>query len=264
MKKTFYLLPLIAICLLNSCIEQAYLSPFNANSNPYHAIPLQSDSIRGATYISSVFTIGAANQDWLDNVFAFRLGLHRSHTFGNFHLYYGGNVAAGIYNISSSNFDDLTMNGAQVNQYAGSKFFGGYGFNGGFNVLLPIHNGGEWRVIGLEGSAQNEFGDYMNFRKNLSDSVASIITKNNWTGTVGVTSEIITKRRSGTEFGYKLGIGTGLNTLKNYYSHYTEVPIYVSNTLHFTKDNFTAFWQINLGSYAGSFQMGINYRFGKK
>jgi len=192
------------------------------------------------------------------------MGLHRSNTFGNFHLYYGGNVSGGIYNVSSSNFDELTMNGAPINQYSGSKFFGGYGFNGGFNVLVPLSNGGEWRVIGMEGSAQNEFGEYLNFRKSISDSIASIVNKNSWTGTVGVTSEIIAKRRSGAAFGYKLGIGVGLNTIRNYYSHYTESPVYVSNTLHFTKDNITAFWQINLGSYAGSFQMGINYRLGKK
>ena len=265
MTKNLHLLLFIVFIFFSSCVQHAYyLSAFTSNSNPYHAIPLQSDSIKGATYINSSVAIGGANSNWRDNIVSFRAGLHRSNTFGNFHLYYGGNVAIGSYNVASYSNGEFSggMDAPTINRNAGSKFFGGYGFNGGFNALVPLRSGGEWRVIGLEGSAQNEFGDYLNFRKNLPDSAANIDNRNKWTGTIGITTEIISRRRSGSTFGYKLGIGLGLITIRNNANYTVNPPAYVSNTLHFGRDNWIAFGQLNFGTYTGNFQFGVNYRLG--
>ncbi|PWT77337.1 MAG: hypothetical protein C5B59_04350 [Bacteroidetes bacterium] len=245
------------------CLEHAYyLSSSNANSNPYHAAPLQSDSVKSATYLDALFTIGSANQDWSDNLFAVRMGVHRAHTLGNFHLFYGANGSVGSYNISSSYY--YSQNGNLIQpENRGSKLFAGYGFNGGCNALIPINGGGEWRVFGLEGSAQNEFGDYYNFRKNFPDSISGIVSRSHWTGTIGMTSEIIARSRRGTAFGYKFSLGTNVDSYYNSYTLSRERPFYVSNTVHFTKGNVTAFWQLNFGSYAGNFQFGMNYKLGR-
>jgi hypothetical protein len=262
MLKKLLLLLSPVILLLDGCIEQSYYqSPFAANSNPYHAIPLQSDSVTGATYVNTSVTLGSANNDWRDNIISFRAGIHRANTFGNFHLFYGANATVGSYNVSSSN---TYIQPYTTNYGGGSKFFGGYGFNGGFNALVPMRNGGEWRVIGLEGSAQNEFGDYLNFRKKLPDSAVEVNYKNPWSGTVGITTEIISRRRSGATFGYKLGIGVGVYSLRNYTNNVTYTPTYVSNTLHFGRDNWLAFFQLNFGTYSGNFQFGVNYKIGGK
>jgi hypothetical protein len=261
------ILLLVTIVLFSSCVEHAYyLSPFTANSNPYHAIPLASDSVRGATYINTSVNVGGANYNWRDNIIAFRAGLHRSNTFGNFHLYYGGNVAIGSYNVASYQNGEygVGMDPNTINRNAGSKFFGGYGFNGGFNALVPLRSGGEWRVIGLEGSAQNEFGNYLDFRNKLPDSAANVDNREHWTGTVGITTEIISRRRSGSTFGYKLGIGMGLNAIRNNANYTINPPTYISNTLHFGRDNWLAFCQVNFGTYTGSFQFGVNYKIGAR
>ncbi|MBS1597775.1 MAG: hypothetical protein JST75_06095 [Bacteroidetes bacterium] len=263
MKKLLLLFP--TVILLASCSEYSYFqSPFTSTANPYHAVPLQSDSLSGATYVNVSATVGSANVDWQDVVASFRASIHRANTFGNFHLHYGANVAVGTYTVSTSDFYD--PNYTNTNHFvAGSKFFGGYGFNGGFSTLVPMKNGGEWRVIGLEGSAQNEFGDYLRFRKNLPDSSSTVNYKNSWMGTIGVTTEVISKRRkSGATFGYKLGIGVGLSSIKNYSNYTTYNPIYISNTIHFGKDNWLAFCQLNFGNYTGNFQFGVNYRIGAK
>ena len=263
MKNTSCLLLFACIVLFSRCVDHAYfLSAFNANSNPYHAIPLQSDSVKGATYVSGDLTIGGANENLRDNIIAFRGSIHRANTFGNFHLYYGANASIGSYNVSNT-FDE-SSNYSYTLQ-TGGKLFGGYGFNGGFNALIPLRNGGEWRVIGVEGSAQREFGDYLDFRKNVPDSAVSVVYKNDWVQTIGITTEFVAKRRSGATIGYKLGIGTGLNNLKYTYQNTSrQPPVYVSNTLHFGRDNWIAFMQVNFGTYAANFQFGVNYKLGKK
>jgi len=262
MKKLPLLLCPIAL-LFASCAEYNYYqSPFTSNSNPYHAIPLQSDSISGATYINTSVTVGSANYSWKDVLIGFRTAVHRANTFGNFHLYYGANVAVGSYNVSTDIYTDPNTSNATL--HGGGRYYGGYGFNGGFNALVPLRNGGEWRVIGLEGSAQREFGDYLNFRRKIPDSAVGVNYKDDWMGTVGITTEIIARRRSGATFGYKLGIGMGISSTRNYATYSTYTPTYVSNTLSFGRDNWLAFCQINLGTYTGNFQFGVNYRIGAR
>lgn len=252
------------VVLCGSCTEQAYyLSSFNANTNPYHALPLVSDSVKSATYLDALFTAGLANQEFTDNILAVRAGLHRAHTLGNVHLFYGANASIGEYYVSSIVTNTTIYGNPYHPQYSGSKTFGGYGFNGGFNAAIPLRNGGEWRVFGLEGSIQNEFGEYFEFRKNIPDSLGNLISRNRWTGTIGITTEIISRHRGNSSFGYKFSLGANLNSYRNSYSYYNVRPIYVSNTIHFTKNNVTAFWQLNFGTYAGNFQFGINYKLGR-
>jgi hypothetical protein len=100
--KTVGLLLLLQINLVIGCLpatEVYYLSPSNANSNPYHAIPFKKDSVKKASYINALFTAGSANEDG-DNEYSFRINFHRSHNFGNFQAYYGLNGSIGRYSIA--------------------------------------------------------------------------------------------------------------------------------------------------------------------
>lgn len=270
--KTNHVLLLAAILFsFSSCIESAhFLSPSNAASNPYHAIPLQSDSIKGANYFSGLVTLGGANDAWVDNIYAFQARAHRANNFGNLQAYYGANLNIGTYHIAENyNYHNSYYDTSHYHIYAANKFFGWYGFNGGINVVAPIRHSGEWRVIGVETSIQKEFGSYYGFRKDLADSAADNIFRKNVTGTVGIFTNIIGKTRHGAEIGYKMGFGFMLNPENNYthvYDQNTVNPItYFSNTFHFTKEKVTGFVQINLSnSYAGNVQFGVNYRLGKR
>ncbi|HLK29955.1 MAG TPA: hypothetical protein VKT28_15350 [Puia sp.] len=264
MKKNITLFLFPAIFLFGSCVESSYLfSPNNATSIPYHAIPLQSDSLKGANYVSSTFTLGGANQAWRDGVYAFQGRIHRSNNFSSFQSYYGANLTLGDYHVAQYNY-------SSVDYYPSNNFFGSYGFNGGINAVMPTRHGGEWRVIGIETSVQKEFGSYYNFRKNLPDSSADIIFRKNVTGTLGIFTNIIAKSRRGSQFGYKMSLGFMLNPesdYTHYYDRHTLVnpTIYFSHTIHFTKEKVTGFVQFNFSNnYAGNVQFGINYRLGKK
>jgi hypothetical protein len=240
-------------------------------SDPYHAIPLKSDSAKGATYISGVFTGGGANSDWRDAVYAFQGSIHRSNNFGNFQAYYGANLSLGCYHVKEySRYDYYYPNDSLYNNVPASyNYFGMYGFNGGINTVIPFSNGGgEWRAIGIEASLQKEFGNYYNFRKNLPDSSADIIFRKNVTGTVGICTDIVTKSRRGIEFGYKAAFGFMLNPQSDYVHVYNANELspvtYFSQTLHLTRDNITGFIQLNFSNnYAGNMQFGINYMLGR-
>ncbi len=269
------LLFLSAIPLLfSSCVTYSYFqSTTNANSNPYHAIPLKSDSAKGASYVSGLFTVGRANDSWRDAVGTFHLNAHRSNNFGNFQSYYGATVALGDYSIADFNTRDRPYRYDDTSSYyhikGMNKFFGYYGFNGGIDVVLPTKHGGEWRIIGIETSVQKEFGNYYSFRKNLRDSSADVIFRNNVTGTFGFFTEIIGKTRRGKEFGYKMSYGFMLNSQSDYTHIYEadilHTPAYFSHTLHWTTDRTTFFAQFNIGTrYAGSMQFGVNYKISKK
>src|SRR5271169_3805850 len=91
------------ISLFSSCVERRgfYLSPQNANSNPYHAIPMKADSLKSAIYVSGIFSSGSANDQGADRLYAFQGSLHRSNNFGIFQAYYGANLSLGSYHVSN-------------------------------------------------------------------------------------------------------------------------------------------------------------------
>jgi hypothetical protein len=261
-------------CLLSlsGCVTYNYfLSPLNANQNPYQAIPLKSDSIKGATYATVVATVGGANDAFRDDQFSFRGSVHRSNTFGNLHVFYGGSLAFGSYDAKGSDFNSPSYSGnnttVSVNVPGQNMFFGAASMTGGMNIVITTPGGGEWRVIGLETSVNREFGDYLAFRKNLPDSFNYVIDRNAWTGTLGFTTEIIGKQKSGGSFGYKFAFGFGFNRFSNYNqypnNYSTSMPVYATHTLHFTRGKWTGFGQFNVGYKAFSLQFGAAIMLGK-
>src|SRR4030095_6306622 len=91
----FFIVLLFSSCLVHR--RGMYLSPLDSQSNPYHTIPLKSDSLKSAVYGSLVYTTGTANDQGRDWVNAGQASIFRSHNLGNFQAYYGGNITLGSY-----------------------------------------------------------------------------------------------------------------------------------------------------------------------
>lgn len=276
------ILPMLQSCVITS--QSYYLSPQNANSNPYHTIPLKSDSIRGATYASFVFTTGSANYWGRDFLNVFQTSIYRSNNFGSVQAYYGANFTLGtyhtgeFYNIKYSY--DPTILGPVSNpidtiyHVQGTAYtVGSYGLSGGINFVIPFSKG-EWRILGVETSMQNEFGDYARFRTNLPDTAATVILRKKFTATIGLYTDLCWKDHHRDEWGIKFALGETTNPISNYsvnktliYSdmyNYNIYYSYFSTTFHMSRGPYSGFIQLNLGSFATSFQIGASYRLGKK
>ena len=276
---------LIFLTLLNSCIPERrayFLAPQNAAANSYHSIPMKSDSLRSTIYVNGVFRNGSSNDRQSDHVWSLEGSMHRSHNFDMFQAYYGANLTLGSYNISDYYRSTYQYGGGYFGTYypvdtpyhipASNKFFGAYGVFGGINLVFShvhekYHRHSEWRALGLETSLQNEFGDYNRFRKNLSDTGANINFRNSFSAYLGLYTEWVWTTRNKTEAGVKLTWGLCINPENNYYK-YLESPITpllnFSVSYHITKNHYTGFVQINLGTYADNIQFGLTYRLTKK
>jgi hypothetical protein len=272
MRLTFLLLMLFSLA---GCVRQNYfLSPFQANTPTYHSMPQLSEHAHTANYISGNFAKGSANKGD-DRVFDFKGEFYRAHSFGIFEAYYGAELALGNYIVSqqrpptNSARDSFITN--VLNKGIGNKFFGGYGFNGGISMVVPANYGrGEWRAIGIETSLTNEFGQYLLFRKQLPDSVATANMNYSFFPTIGITSEFISNGKKGS-IGYKIAAGWCLRKENAHYNpDFTgEIPSrnagYLSQTLFFTfLTGSTLSIQLTGGSHAFFINAGYIYRMGKK
>jgi len=223
-----------------------------------------SDSTHQAVYASGGISIGAANQTLRDVVFSSQLSIHQAHTYSHFQFFYGATAIAGNYHIAED-YNAYNYYGSYpgTSIHRGNRFFAGLGAFAGADIVIPFRTGSEWRVIGVETNFQREFGDYQQFRSELPDSAAEAITRSRNFQTIGITTNVIKKfRRSGNSFGYKFGVYVGTQRTRLTYDYYNSyiVPVYISNTLHLTRQRVTGFAQINAGTYALNFQTGINVR----
>jgi hypothetical protein len=261
---------LIIICLFSSCLRKAYyFSPLQGNTSGYQSMPVRSDSMKAATYAEAAVSIGGMNDLWRDQVFSFQAGLHQAQVLNNVRIYYGASAALGSYNVKPygySNNSQYTPDSSVINSHSGHKTFGAYGFNAGISFTAPLGKMGEWRYFGIEGSFFNELGDYYSFRKNLPDSVADVIDKKKYIGSLGISTELIFKGKSSGKFGIKIATGSYLRRLyynSNYpgntHPQYADL-IYFSNTYHFTSHRTTTYFQLNVGTQTGHFRAGMNYR----
>ncbi|MEO5894004.1 MAG: hypothetical protein ABIQ31_27345 [Ferruginibacter sp.] len=269
MSKNF--LPLLTltclIFLLTGCYRSAYyFSPLNANSNGYKTIPLQSDSVKGASYVGANLRLGLANFGWRDGLYSFTGSFHRSNNWKKFQAFYGANISAGGYYVQDYRYtiSDHFIDTSYINKRAGSKFFGSAGLQGGINYVVPIdNNGSEWRVIGLEAALQKEVGDYLDFRKQLPDTAARVIGRTSLFTNLGLTTEILRKKKN-YSFGIRFAIGIGLPNYRNGYTGDKTLPFYFSPAFHYTRSRVTGFGQFNITkAYAFSLQFGTQYKLKK-
>lgn len=265
---------IFAIALMTSCKQYAYYqSPLQANDHSYKAIPLKSDSLKTATYLSGHFMAGGANYRSHDNVFGFSVAAHRAHDLGIFQAWYGAQLALGNYHVNKYLTETSStstgpgpyraFDATAVNATAGNKFFGAWGAAGGIDVVMPGRYGGEWRVLAVELYFNNEFGNYYNFRQKLPPGAANTVSHDRSFLTAGYFTEIIGNKHHGKYVGYKVGVIASLKELRpdrTYDEGRYLTPACVSQTLHFTSEGMTAYVQANLGSYTASIQTGVNIR----
>ncbi len=285
-KKVVAAIPII--CMFQACVvtsQSYYLSPQNANSNPYHSLPLVADSIKGATYGSFIFTTGNANYQGRDYLSAFQTSIYRSNNFGKVQAYYGANLTLGVYHVGEfynimyrydpSIFGPISDPIDTTYHIPATRTtFGSYGVSGGINYVIPFSKG-EWRALGVETSLQNEFGNYVGFRNGLPDTAATIIFRQKFTGTIGLYTDLLWRDHHKNEWGFKFSVGEVINPQSNY-SIYQKVvypatpttnifPLsYFSTAFHMSNGPYAGFIQINFGTYEDNFQVGVSYRLGKK
>ena len=268
------LFSIVILSLFTKCATTSYyLNAFNGNHHYYHSIPLKSDSVTSAMYLSSTVSLGFAN--FHDRVKSITTNFHRSHSLGTVQAYYGANVSVGQYEVNKQrpNFygtlDTVRIN--TFNQMTGRKIFGGYGLDGGLNIVVPIgRSGAEWRILGFETSLQEEFGSYLKFRRNIPDSVAQVNMKSSFFPTIGLTTEIM-YRWHHLFTGYRIAIGTSLKkedqnriSLSGFLKGQGTNPFYFVQTITYIYQNLTMYWQLNIASYSVFLQGGFNYNIHSK
>ena len=261
---------LLAVLLLTGCVRQNYyLSPFQSNSNTYHVMPLKSDNVSSASYLHGGIALGDAN-DYRDDIFAFTSEFYRAHSFGSFEAFYGANFSLGYYNVRDYSFTPAAVIRDSfivktINDMSGKKLFGGYGVKGGIALVVPYtKRGGEWRVLGVEINMQNEFGQYLNFRRHLPDSIAQANTNASFFPTICFTTEAVARSRH-YALSYKMGIGGSFrNENLNYHPNPerfglpTKAPGFFSHTINYTRDKgWSIYYQGTFASHAAFFQMGF-------
>jgi hypothetical protein len=120
-------------------------------------------------------------------------------------------------------------------------------------------------VVGVSFTLQKEFGNYWRFRKNLPDSLADAIFRNNLIGVLGFSTEFAFKIRH-SMLGYKLMLAgdiiNGKGQYKGFDSTYESEPFF-QQSLSFTHDRFTGSFQLNVGIHVTSAQLGVGYRLGR-
>ncbi len=213
---------------------------------------------------------------------------------------------------------------ATLNGYAGSRYFGGLGFDGGMNLATTFRSHPrdparghdrdckigifdprrfdlkrfdpryrsndpriqernrrlresagrvhivEWRIIGFETSMTHEFGDYLHFRNQIPDSVATLIVRNNFFATFGLTTELVRKIQDG-QMGWKFSTGWALGSSYNFLHVHNNASNsdlggygYFSFAFHYTVDQYTAFFQVISATKATGIHFGLNYQIGGK
>lgn len=231
-----------------------------------------------ATYASLNYMTGGANHQWHDGTWSFTGSLHRSHNFGIFQAYYGANGTLGAYKVQPYRTGGTTVNAPLVDRYAfddstinarsGKKFFGAWGLAGSINIVVPFGKRSEWRMIGTELSWNHEFGKYLDFRKKLPAGAANIVDRNSNFFTFSIFTEVVGRLNNGNSLGYKMAFTRSTQKLRPEPGNLNLaeddlIPTYFSQTIHLGIDRATFYTQVNLGTYTGNFQTGINLRIGK-
>lgn len=250
-----------------------YTHPLYGSSTPYKTMPLKSDSLRSALYGSASLTNGNNNDLLRDRHFHLSGNLYQARQFSFFHIYYGANINAGSYKVKPYEHEDplrgFRIDTAIINSMAGSKFFGAWGLNAGFTFTIPHHKigryGGEWRVLGIHASFQNEFGDYLQFRRQLDETAVTKLMDNNRLNTLGISTEWVFKSAGNKSlsmlFQYNLLLGreyqyriySGRSKGKHQFN-------YVSAVFHINAGGYSPFLQFNAGKEMLSANLGLNCR----
>lgn len=257
------------LLLFSSCANTRTIlrSPQTNQQNAYHAMPTLEDERKTAHYVSGTLTIGGMNDFLRDDIYIFQGRWHVAHQLGtNLQGYFGLNGSAGVYKISSHSwygyYDPLNGSITTYEGPKGNKGTSSLGSTAGLAYAIPLGTKAEWRILGVEGSAGQEFGSYYKLRKSLPDTLVSLTDRRNFHATLGGFTEFIFKPRNrDIRIGYQLAVGSSLHRLRNHYDGWHDfTPYYINNTFHFTVRRTTGSLRIASGKYFAGVQMGFSYR----
>lgn len=252
---------------LGSCAQYAYYqSPFQSNTASYKSMPLYSDSIRNATYAHAAFTTGGANSKLRDELNGGIASVYRTHTTKHIQAFYGITGMVGNYHIRPYEGDvhNRNLDTFSINKNAGAKLWGGWGATGGISLNLPFDKH-EFR-LGTELTWQHEFGQFVDFRKQLPGSAANLIDTRSNHITAAISTDLVFHINDGA-IGFKFLLARPLHRLYGFNENrapYDKIPAYFAATFHLTFGHVTGFMQGNFGTYSSTFQMGLNYRLSRK
>ena len=261
---------LVATISFNSCVTTShYLSPLYGTASNYHTMPLKQDSVKYSLYANGSFNVGGNNEDLRDNSYSFQGNLYNLHQFGLFKGWYGAGLTLGNYEISR--YDTNTVNPdfdtAFVNKYGGNNFFGSANLAGGIGIAIPISRSGEWRIIAVSATLQNEFGKYLQFRQRIEKDHINVssLAPNSLLATIGISTGMAWHTRNGsialqTQLNYLLGKSYTFTDYDNNGEQFLRHYNYVNNTVSYTRNRLTGFLQANIGKRMSNFGTGVNYR----
>lgn len=256
----------LASLLFTACVEQqlVYVSPYPNIQTGYTVTPLLRDSLKVASYGSFAFTNGSANHNLSDRVFIVQGKFHQSFQVAkNLQMFYGVQGSAGSYRVNWSDnyYYPITVDPDLLPVKPGPKFTGSVGAIGGMNLIVPVSNRLDWKIIGIEGSVSREFGDYMTFREKVPDSIVTIVDRRNTPGSLGMFTDFNFKLRNKKSMGMNFGGGTGFTQLKPANDYYRiRNSAYFIAGYHFTSDRYTGYFQGRFGDYFAGFFCGLTYR----
>lgn len=271
----------LACVLLSGCFtlykHAYYVSPVNGNSEDYHPLPMKQDTVHTAVYAGGGLLTGQANDQGNDQVTGGRASVYVAQHQGMLQWYYGLNATLGSYQVNKwdtgSQYFLFTgtrylppVTAQHLDAYSGPRTFGTAGFSGGVNGVIPMGQG-EWRFLGIETSLHREFGDYLQFRRKLPDSLASYIVRQSFFGTFGFSTELVFRTRQGN-FGFRFSGGWALGAPYNrpnpddqfgptslYYN-------YGTFAFQYTYHRWTAWYHTEFATKASSLHLGVTYRLG--
>jgi hypothetical protein len=257
--------------------QQAYyVSPFNGNSEGYHTQPLHTDSVHTAVFTRANFFHGAANDNSTDHFSGANASIYLAQHQGILQWYYGLDASLGSYRLgtwdsgySGTFFVSRTLppgHAQMLDAYSGPKTFGGVGFSGGINGVIPMGQG-EWRFLGIETALHQEFGDYLHLRRKIPDTLVTYIVRQPFFGTLGLTSEWVIRTYHG-DFGFRIAGGWTLGSAYNNLNIYDNLDGqhlsygYSSFSAHYTYDRWTFWYQGESSKKGSSSQVGFIWRLG--
>jgi hypothetical protein len=267
-------LPILPGCAIHR--QAYYVSPFNGNNNEYQPLPTQVDG-HSALYSSMAFSSGQTNDLGTDHYWSLNTSVCAAHQFGLLQFHYGANLSLGSYTMGKWYVDSVRRSiygynppsddlpyASQLNTRSGPHFFGGVGFLGGINGNLPFEVG-EWRFLGVETSLAHEFGDYLAVRRQMPDSIATLINRNPLFATIGLNTELVLYGRHG-EAGFRFAYGWALGpeySNPGIHDNTTDKTLhftYFNASFHYTYRQITGFVQVTDATKSSGIVLGINYR----
>lgn len=194
MKIKFSLLLLVAGMIISSCSDHIYAPAMHHSDIAYLPKPVSADVVKSANYISGALVVDES-PNYSDELVSAQLNFSRGHVFDHFNLAYGAFGTLGNYHNSELQPQDPN--------YFKNKFFGAAGGRLSGNFFVSSRHI-DFRFIGFEAAYSHEFGDYLDFRRAVTNKPGFYTDPRADLFTLGGTTEIIFHtNKVANQFGFR-------------------------------------------------------------